>query len=501
MGQPVIFETIERGMCLPTGRGQGTSSDDCYAFGVVLALLAVGTNPFKGLDDEATLRLKMERGSFGAIIGNHRLPTSLIELLRGVLTDDAQQRWTALDLEQWLNGRRLTPKSSDSARRASRHFQFCGQEYWQVRPLAMSLVKNVSEAAKIIENGSLDKWMRRAMGDNERANDMGDAIESLKASGKTVNYEDQLVSRLCIALDPSAPIRYRGLSVMPSGISTMMIEAMTTGANVQPLSEIIGSQLVSLWVEMQKEQKTDMVPMGQQFERMRILIEKTTFGNGIERVVYELNPGLPCLSPFLRSLYVTSPKTLLPALERVAISGNRPREPIDRHLAAFLVVRDRRSELLFDAMASNDMSLRKGVAMLTLYSEMQYRFGPDNLPGLAQWLAPFLEPAIHRFLGKAMREKTQIEMKEALNRGDLNALIRLVDDPKRIERNQQDFTAARILFFSIQKEILKLETRLNHREALVASTGKPMAATLCSFISIVLVILAVVRSAWQILQM
>ena len=340
LGQPALFETIERALSAPMGRGSGAHVDDCYAFGVTLALLILGQNPLRGLDERGVIQAKIERGTFGALIGNNRLSGTHSEILRGLLTDDARQRWTGGELEQWLSGRRLTPKNTDAGRRASRHLEFSGKEYWQIRPLADALSTQPGEAMRIIENGTLDKWMRRAMGDEERADALHDAQSSLKEIGKQAFYENQMVARACIALDPPAPIRYRGISVMPGGICNMLVEALSTGSNVQGLSEIISTQLVTFWVNMQKELKTDLVPLGQLFERMRGIIERTSLGNGPERVVYELNPGLPCLSPMLRAQYVVTPKTLLPALERIAVQPNRPHEPMDRHIAAFLIVRE-----------------------------------------------------------------------------------------------------------------------------------------------------------------
>lgn len=496
-GQPVIFETLERAMSLPMGRGTGVHVDDCYAFGVTLAFLVLGHNPFQGMDDNAIIQMKIERGSFGAIVGNKRLSATHIELLRGLLTDDARQRWTATDLEMWQSGRRLTPKNTDTGRRASRHIDFAGKQYWQVRPLAAGLAAHVMEAVQFIESGTLDKWMRRALGDEERANDLSEAQQSLKESGKTANYEEQLVARTCIALDPAGPIRYRGLSVMPSGIANMVVDASMTGNNVQALSEIIASQLVTFWVDMQKDSKTELVPLGQQFERMRGIIEKSTFGNGFERVIYELNPALPCLSPILRSQYVISPKTMLPALERLSSSPSRAREPMDRHIAAFLIVRERRSELLFDAMTQPETSPRRGVALLTLYGEMQYKHGPDSLPGLSQWLLPLVEPSIQRYLGKALKEKLQKQAREIANRGDISALLRLLDDPRRIEHDRQDFMAARMLYLNILKEVTIIEGKLANREEVVKSAGKPLAASISSFLAILLICVALARAGFQ----
>ena len=497
INQPVLFETIERAMSQPLGRGPGMHVDDCYAFGVTLALLILGRNPLHGMDDQAIIQAKMERGSFNALLGNHRLASSHIELFRGLLTDDARQRWTASDLEQWQVGRRLTPKSTDAGRRANRHISVAGKEYWQLRPLAAALSAHVAEAVKLIEEGTVGKWLLRSFGDEERADDVEEAISFLKEGGKTSNYEDRLVTRVCMALDPSAPIRYRGLSVMPAGIATMLAEAVLAGKNTQILSEIIANQFVTFWVNLQKEVKTDLVPLAQQLERVRNVIEKSTFGNGVERAAYELNPALPCLSPMLRGQYVINVKKILPALERVAAQPNRPPEPMDRHIAAFLVVRDKRSELLFAALTPNENPVRRGMALLTLFGEMQYRYGPDQLPALAGWLLPLVEPGIKRFLSKPLQEKVRRQAKEVVDRGDLSALARLVDDPKRVEHDEQEFIMARKMYMDVQNEIADIESKLTHRNSMAKEIGRPVAASLASLLAILLIAFTLIRALWH----
>ncbi|MDP9127927.1 MAG: serine/threonine protein kinase [Pseudomonadota bacterium] len=497
LGQPILFETIERAMTSPMGRGTGTHGDDCYAFGVSLALLVLGHNPLRGLDERAVIQAKIERGSFAALIGNNRLTSTHSELLRGLLTDDARQRWSGAELEQWLSGRRLTPKNTDAGRRSSRHFEFAGKEYWQIRPLAEALSSHPAEAVRMIESGTLDKWLRRAMGDEERADDLHEAQTSLKEGGKPAQYESQLVSRACIALDPTAPIRYRGVTAMPAGIPNVLVDALTSAGQVQVISEIVSNQLVTFWVNMQKEKKTDLVPLGQQFERMRGIIERTSLGNGPERVAYELNTGLPCLSPMLRGHYVLSPKALLPALERVAGQANRPHDPVDRHIAAFLIVREKRSETLFDAIAAPETSPRKGLAFLTLFSEMQQRYGPDSLPALAQWLLPFLEVSVRRYLSKSLRNKVQQQIRETAKRGNLGALRQLVDDTGQVERDRQEFMAARLLYLNILKEITIIEASLAHRDNVIESEGKPIAANISGLLAVIFVMLAALRAVWQ----
>lgn len=494
VGQPAMFETIERAMCQPVARGVGYHADDCYALGMTLAMVILGHNPYKGMDDRAILNAKMEKGTFGSVVGSRRLSSGYIELLRGLLMDDARQRWTAEDLDQWITGRRLTPKSSDAGRRASRVFSLAGKDYWHIRPLAAALAENVSEAVKLIEDGSLEKWLTRALADAEKAKNVAEAVHQIKESGKTAHYADQLVARVCIALDPAAPIRYRGIAVMPNGVGALLADSIVKNANLQTLSEIISGQFVTFWVNMQKDAKTDLVPLAQLYERMRPFAEKAAFGNGLERVAYELNPALPCLSPMLQRECVASPKSLLAALERAAASGPPAAEPMDRHIAAFLGARDKRREALFGAMGPGESSLRRGLALLSLFGEMQYRYGPDQVPRLAAWLMPLLEPCVKRYLSKPFREKVRRQAKEAVERGDLSLLLRRVDDPARVHGDEQDFLNARLMYQNIRKEMTIIESEIKDREKVMRETGRPVAATLASFFAILLMAVTLGRA-------
>jgi len=195
----------------------------------------------------------------------------------------------------------------------------------------------------------------------------------------------------------------------------------------------------------------------------------------------------------LKNQYVTSPKLLLPALERIAANGNKGREPMDRHIAAFLVVRDRRSEKAFLPMNGPEDSIQRGLALLSLFAELQNKYGPENLPNLAAWLSPVVEPALRRFFSKPLRESLQKRAKGYVSSGNLSELLQLIDDPKRLERDRQDFYAARLLYLNIQKEIIILEGRGKNRDDIVRTMGKPIAVSISSLLAVVLVCAAVVR--------
>ena len=107
--QPTIHETVERGLAMNSGRGNGNILDDLYSLGVMSALLLFGHNPTEKLSDDELNAKKMEQGSYQTICGDERVSLALIEPLRGLLADDATERWDIGTLDVWINGQKKTP--------------------------------------------------------------------------------------------------------------------------------------------------------------------------------------------------------------------------------------------------------------------------------------------------------------------------------------------------------------------------------------------------------
>ncbi|MEM6903236.1 MAG: serine/threonine protein kinase, partial [Pseudomonadota bacterium] len=163
--QPVLYETLQRGMANPAGRGQGMISDDLYALGVTMVTLLQGEPPLAGMSDEDILDRKLVQGSFYALVQKSRIPTNMLEPLRGLLNDDPAERWTLEDLESWLGGRRLSPRPPEPPRKAVRPFEFSGYEAWEARGLSRVLSRDPVTAHRLYEQGEVEAWMRRALGE------------------------------------------------------------------------------------------------------------------------------------------------------------------------------------------------------------------------------------------------------------------------------------------------------------------------------------------------
>lgn len=494
IGQPLLFESLERAQALPHARGTGTMLDDMYALGVTVLLLALGRNPLKGVDDATVLRLRLERGSFATLVGDNKLPPGHVELLRGLLHDDPRQRWNAYDLEQWAGGQRLSPKQSEFNKRASRGLIFCGKEYWQIRPLIPALWANVPEAMKLIDGGELDRWLRRSMGDDDRADRVQEALTILKNSGRTAFYDDQLVTMTTMALDPNAPIGYRGQVVLPGGVGGGLAEAMRNGGNLQIMAEILSNQFVGFWVNQQPSGKTDLVPMAQAYERMRGFVERTSYGNGLERVVYELNPTQACLSPLLRGQNVISAKDFLGALEKAAQQPNRPTEPFDRHIAAWMITKDRSYDYLLRAVNGTGSGLAKVLGILNLYNDWQQKHGPEQLPGLTGWFVGLLEPLTRRYFNRQTRDAVAGALQQAAVSGKLSTLVSLLDNPQMVDRDQKSFAAARQVYRATLQQIAVLERHKQYHAEVAKTYGRPTATYIAWVLSAVVIVFSIMRA-------
>lgn len=379
--QPLVFETIEAGMANNVARGSGTYADDLYSLGVTLVFLLLGRNPVANMDDETILKMKIQQGSYNTLVGDDRLPLAFVELLRGLLCDDAEQRWDIEALDLWLSGRRLSPLQPRHEKRAARGFPFNGKEYFNGRELAAAMARNWDAAIPPVLEGKLELWLRRAVEDKERAQAVGDMVRGvLNGGGERRAVTDQMLCKVLMLLDPTAPIRYKGFNAMPDGVGTALAAVMAQKSDTRLVAEVILREVPKLWFEARKFYSPDNSLMEGNFRELKAYLTQTGMGFGLERCLYEMNDALPCQSPLIGEEYITELKELLPALNASAAKmGGSKQWPVDRHIAAFMGARAR-SDIDRNLLALSDQDQgRSFLALLNLFAVFQYRLGPEQL--------------------------------------------------------------------------------------------------------------------------
>jgi len=495
--QPIVFETIERGMASPEGRGEGGFAEDIYALGISIAFVALGTNPLAAHNEASILKVKIEQGSYIAICGKMRMPVSLIEPLRGMLSDDPNERWGFEELGQWIGGQRRTPIPIKTLPRALEPLEFVGVPYRMSRALAHAFAQNVPEAAKIIRGGHLDDWLLGQLSDVKCAAAVADAIKVAKVNAMApLGSDDFLVSKTCILLHPAGPIRYKGMSFMPDGFGSALAVEMLRRGEAQNPAEAVVRGLPGIWLAAQVGARSKTPNSESTFDEVRAYLMSSEIGYGIERCLYELNPGLPCQSAHLVHDYVTHIRDLLPALDEAASRVSEKALPIDRHIAAYIAARSNQGIGSYLAALGESDIKASTIGMLGLVALLQWRLESGALFGLTRWVGGQLGPAISSYHSRSTRHDIEREIPRLVRQGDLPELYNFIDNKDKRQADTNGFGTAREQFTEAEVEIDEIGSGDSSRAESAELVGQQTAAMLSVVIAMVVVPILFLMQTW-----
>ena len=490
--QPLAVETIESALTQPAGRGNGTLHDDLYAFGASMLMLLLGRNPLTGVQPQEIIRSKIVDGSYQVMAGNERVPIQLIEMMKGLLSDDPRTRWTQDSLDQWIGGKRMAQVQSRIEKRAARGFEFNGKDYFSVRELAVAFCANWDAAIPFVSDGRLELWLRRSLDQKEMANAVATAVNSAGfASADKRIAGDMMLCRVCLVLDKLAPIRYKTVSVMPDGVGTLLAVTMASNGDVRPIADLLLREVQKAWMDT-RDYTPDNATLDASFRAQRGYLEKATIGNGIERVLYELNKSISCQSQFTAESFVLEIRDLLPALNATAKKAEGKAWPIDRHVAAFIGARttfdiDRQMVEIADPSPE-----RSTLGMLNLLAMLQWRQGQTQLFGLTSWVGGLVQPIINSYQNRQKRRELEREVPRLVRQGNLIDLARLLDNPEERFKDQQGFEAACQEWREAAREIRDIEAGLSEGDDAIAKTAQQVAALVSVTIALLTVLVLTV---------
>lgn len=494
IGQSAVYETIESAMAPPTGRGPGSVSDDLYAFGVTILALLIGQNPCVGMSNEDVIQSKLIYGSYGALVQRHRISLTMMEVVRGLLMDEIEERWTLDDLEFWLSGRRLSPKQPDRQAKAARAFSFQGRDLLTRREVAFAFSNNWDAAIEPVRAGMLDTWLRRSLGEEAAIEAVNTAKATISATETETESDDRMLARIIIALDPLRPITYKSFSATIDGIGGEIAAKYLDESTRNDFVEVLRANLIVFSTEMLG--KSAWVGFGYipQFEKIKLFLENTSIGHGIERVIYELNPTLSCQSPLLEAEYVHDFTEMLHAYERLAQQNpDGMAVLIDRHIAAFivthlkggLVAEMREIENLHDPLAVARASIR-------VLAQVQDQTDSIPAPNLCNVAIKTLEPAVERFNSRSQRERIRLRLQQVAQDGKLNDILRIVNNSTYIENDRTAYRRAVKEFVRSVLQMQQLTFEKTHKKQLARAIGSEVSAFISCILSLIAIIIIAV---------
>lgn len=468
---PVTYETLECSLAAAAGRGEGGPENDLYAIGVTALALLTGQSPMAGVDDETIVRAKLSAGSYGALAQQYRISLTMMEPLRGLLNDEPTERWSIEELSLWLNGRRLSPKQQAMPTKGSRALSIGGRDYNTAREVANAMHKNWDQAAVLINSGSLDTWLRRSLGEEDRV----EAVNLAKTG--TGDNQDKLIARVLIALDPEGPIRMKEFSATVEGVSSLIGAFVNDSSARQLFSSVISMQLVHFWMEQQRGVELSYVRHMNRLDKVKTIMNQTGLGFGIERVAYELNSGLPCQSELFERDFIPAIEHVVPAMERVCAQSDPPTRLIDRHVAAFLGTNFKRAiggELRDIDRAPDEEEGR--IAQVRILSTLQESLHRNvTFPQLCEASAKLLDPAISRFNSRERRKRVRGKLRKAAKSGRLQDLLDIIDDTQEVSADKNDFDKASKEYYVATHQLIGLMHDIHNKPRLAEEIGGQLA--------------------------
>lgn len=439
MAQPACFEPLERAMCLPEGRGEGDVADDMFALGMTTLVLALGQNPVAGIDPQTLLQNRRQMGSYAALVNKMRVPTELIQMLRALLRDESADRWTVENLQAWLsNGRGVSWKVPPTVE-CTRSFEFGEEKFKSAPTLAYAMGSDWPAAIEVCKSDEIEKWLETSLKDKC----VNQALTKCKLSiggGPRAVGDDLLLARMLQALDPDGPLRYREITVMPDGIGTLLAATINDSTRLKSLIDLLQGQLPAFCMELKNRPNYAMMAADEEVARVMPLLHQQAAGFGIERVLYELNPGLMCRSSYVANANCADISQLLKALDS-SVADN---EAIyDRHIAAFVGARVSGSiDRDLNDIALSDQPGAKLLVQLRLFAYLQGKSDAFELPGLCEYFLGKSPAIIETFRNVELRADLTKKVRSAAGTGNLGKLEKVLGDRRLRRWDTNGFNAA-----------------------------------------------------------
>ncbi len=472
--QLAMFEPLERAIASPNGRGEGGAPDDIYALGVTLYCLLRGGNPLKDLSDTEAIHSRMSKGTWGALGEDAGIPRGFVSLLKGMLNDDPEARWTLREIQLWLEG---TAPRARAGRRAvpapSVPIEYGGRQVPNSRALAYLLAEQPARGARRILEKDFVRWVVSNLRDAPDEKQLQQVVDQANKVGKNQSAAGMfMLARVCRLLDPQGPVRFDSLAFFMDGLGPILAAAFKNSKkdDLQFLEAGVGGGLLLDAVDQGTAVNT---------RRLRLLalqmqdnVIQNTMGLGLERCLYDLCPSLPCQSPAVEPYYATNLIDFIAALEAVAAKGVLTSDVFDRHVVAFIGSQSSALEPQIELLrAAGKIPSAIALATLDVLEAIQRRFAPTSIPALTSWMCRELDCVMQLIRSKKRRELMAEKMASVTSGASLTEVARTMDFPSALKRDENEYQSVVIEFANNEIQLRKTRQGVSRLDRMAQVAG------------------------------
>ena len=445
--QPPAYETIENLMSDKEGRGDGNSGQDLYAVGVAVLSLLYRKELLKDLSAPEVLRLKLKKTSYSLLAGEDKMPNPYVNLFKGILHDKPEERWGQAQIYNFLEGKPNSFNMGGSTEAPKKSLTIAGEKFHTIEAVAMAMQNSPQEAIELINNGKLLEWIRSGIEDEK----LYTKLEKFFKQGIADTLPQIVICKTCILLNPHAPIRYDGVSAFPDGLAKAVFYAQKKRSNIKPYIDIFSNDLIKTWY---MEQTNARSPLNA--AEFKIYINRQDYGYGIERIIYDIDDDLPCISPLFGEEFVISVPQILKALDGTYAEKVVTTPPFDKNIIAYLRCKlgKKIDNILTEINSSKVTTQISGI--LHLYSYIQKKLGPSQLPNLAQWLINYALPLIKSYHNVKYQKYLEHEIVRQAKEGIIMNIYSLLENEEAHNNDLRQYVQA----VKDTNSLIALKTRL-----------------------------------------
>ncbi len=438
--QPPAYETIESLMAMPAGRGNGNEKNDIYAIGATCISLLQGKEPLRDLTVPEIIRIKMKKGSYAALTQEDKIPNNFINILKGLTADDINSRWTFIQTYNYMEGKSNNFNAQIISEKPKRLLTINGEKCNTAQEVAYSLYMYPDESWDLIKSGKLLEWIKNGL-ENEK---IYTEAEKLIAQANDNESHDILISKICILIDHTAPIHVKGLSVFPDGSPKAIYYSLKNQLDMNDFYDLFGTDLIRMWYQEQESLRSPA-----NAAEFKSYITRKDIGYGLDRIMYDFDEDLPCISPLIGDEYINTAPRILKALDNNYSNLKGQVLPYDKNIVAFLRCKlgKKIDGILLD-LNSKKEDIQTS-AILRLYTDMQNKYGPVQLINLGKWLAASSKPIIKSYHNLKLQKAIERELLKVSKDGKLIEICKVLENAETKQKDREQFR-------SVEKEVVKL---------------------------------------------
>lgn len=430
MYQPACGETVENMLCPPQSRGNGSAENDLYAAGFVLLQIALNHSISSDLSVPEQIKQKLKNSSFLFLSNGEKMHNQNATVIRSLLDDHPDNRCDYQRLFNYYDGK-TTSFPVETIDRSSRALTINGEKCYTRKTAAISMLTNPDFGIEVIQSGKLLEWIKNGL-ENEK---LYAKIEKQISAEKENPDKHSLLNRICIFLDYGLPLKCGDFYMFPAGLAKTIFYYKKNNIALTPIQTLISTDIIKLWYQ---EQPSLRAPTNA--GEFKLYLSRNDYGYGFDRIMYDIDEDLPCISPLIGKSFVNSITRLLKALD--VTKGDIQTLPFDKNIIAYLRCKmgKKIDGILIDINANQD-KLKLG-AIIRLYASIQSKNGPAQLVNLTQWLAAVSKPLIQSFHNIKYRKYLEQELLKISKSGKIIEISEILESEEARSRDRIEFSEA-----------------------------------------------------------